>query len=327
MKIVLESDQYYRFYADGGSYRYDFNNEETDPESDLQDYGMRIYNARLGKFLSVDPITEEYPELTPYQFASNRPIDGIDLDGLEYFGGSTFIGGNFKLLPDGQGGFTFQFGPVLQTSIYSINRLNPNPSSLQLGMYNGMRYGAEAMFSIHRSGTRYKTVRLDYFKTGLIYQDVSHIIPGPGNIYWGTGTDYSAMALWNRNVITPNEREGTQAHAKPIFPSGFSLEFMAHTSSDVKTFGVFNGVGQNGFTGGLMIHDPLHRVNRQWGVRASWSFDVIGGPISFRGNYVTSRGVFAYPYTSSGLTGEFNLTMRKARWNIFITPLIGANKL
>jgi hypothetical protein len=25
-----------------------------------------------------------YPELTPYQFASNRPIDGIDLDGLEY---------------------------------------------------------------------------------------------------------------------------------------------------------------------------------------------------------------------------------------------------
>jgi hypothetical protein len=32
----------------------------------------------------VDPITKEYPELTPYQFASNRPIDGIDLDGLEY---------------------------------------------------------------------------------------------------------------------------------------------------------------------------------------------------------------------------------------------------
>jgi len=32
----------------------------------------------------VDPITASYPELTPYQFASNRPIDGIDLDGLEY---------------------------------------------------------------------------------------------------------------------------------------------------------------------------------------------------------------------------------------------------
>jgi hypothetical protein len=34
-------------------------------------------------FLSVDPITKEYPELTPYQFASNTPIEAIDLDGLE----------------------------------------------------------------------------------------------------------------------------------------------------------------------------------------------------------------------------------------------------
>lgn len=33
--------------------------------------------------LSVDPLTKSYPELTPYQFASNRPIEAIDLDGLE----------------------------------------------------------------------------------------------------------------------------------------------------------------------------------------------------------------------------------------------------
>jgi hypothetical protein len=35
------------------------------------------------RFLSVDPLTKDYPELTPYQFASNTPIEGIDLDGLE----------------------------------------------------------------------------------------------------------------------------------------------------------------------------------------------------------------------------------------------------
>lgn len=45
---------------------------------------MRIYCPSLGKFLTVDPITMSYPMLTPYQFASNRPIDGIDRDGLEY---------------------------------------------------------------------------------------------------------------------------------------------------------------------------------------------------------------------------------------------------
>jgi RHS repeat-associated protein len=65
-------------------YLYGFNGKETDKETDLQDYGMRIYNPSLGRFLSVDPLTKGFPELTPYQFASNRPIDGVDWDGLEY---------------------------------------------------------------------------------------------------------------------------------------------------------------------------------------------------------------------------------------------------
>jgi RHS repeat-associated protein len=51
----------------------------------IQDYGFRIYNPTIGKFLSVDPLTKEYPELTTYQFASNTPIQAIDLDGLEAF--------------------------------------------------------------------------------------------------------------------------------------------------------------------------------------------------------------------------------------------------
>jgi hypothetical protein len=44
---------------------------------------MRIYDPRVGRFLSVDPIGKDYPMLTPYQFASNTPIKAIDLDGLE----------------------------------------------------------------------------------------------------------------------------------------------------------------------------------------------------------------------------------------------------
>jgi RHS repeat-associated protein len=60
------------------------NDNEVKGEGNQQDYGMRIYDGRIGKFLSVDPITKKYPELTPYQFASNSPISGIDEDGLEW---------------------------------------------------------------------------------------------------------------------------------------------------------------------------------------------------------------------------------------------------
>ena len=75
-----------RKYNAGSGYRYGFNGKENDKDISEggQDYGMRIYDGRLGRFLSVDPLTDDYPELTPYQFASDRPIDGIDLDGLEF---------------------------------------------------------------------------------------------------------------------------------------------------------------------------------------------------------------------------------------------------
>jgi len=69
------------------TYRYGFNQKENlddvKGEGKLQDYGMRTYDPRLGKFLSLDPLTKNYPDLTPYQFASNTPIMAIDLDGLE----------------------------------------------------------------------------------------------------------------------------------------------------------------------------------------------------------------------------------------------------
>jgi RHS repeat-associated protein len=65
-----------------------FNGKEMDNEfggstGAIYDYGFRIYDSRIAKFLSVDPLTKDYPWYTPYQFAGNKPINSIDLDGLE----------------------------------------------------------------------------------------------------------------------------------------------------------------------------------------------------------------------------------------------------
>ncbi len=91
---VLSASDYYPFgwsmpgrqFAGSEKYRFGFNGKENDSEwgsQVIQDYGFRIYNPSIGKFLSVDPLSPDYPELTPYQFASNTPIQAIDLDGLE----------------------------------------------------------------------------------------------------------------------------------------------------------------------------------------------------------------------------------------------------
>ncbi len=68
-------------------YIYGFNGKEKDGEiqgeGNSYDYGFRIYNPRLGRFLSLDPLFKGYPFYSPYQFAGNKPIQALDLDGLE----------------------------------------------------------------------------------------------------------------------------------------------------------------------------------------------------------------------------------------------------
>lgn len=70
------------------SYRYGFNGKENDNEvngeGNQQDYGMRIYDPRVGRFLSVDPLAGAFVGWSPYPFAMNSPIEGIDIDGMEY---------------------------------------------------------------------------------------------------------------------------------------------------------------------------------------------------------------------------------------------------
>ncbi len=74
-----------RKYTVNSSYRYGFNGKENDKDAGegVQDYGMRIYDVRLGRFFSVDPLASEYPWNSTYAFAENDPINYIDLDGLE----------------------------------------------------------------------------------------------------------------------------------------------------------------------------------------------------------------------------------------------------
>ncbi|HEY9259743.1 RHS repeat-associated core domain-containing protein, partial [Chitinophaga sp.] len=101
-----------------GGYRYGFNGKENDNEvkgeGNQQDYGMRIYDPRLGRFLSVDPLSPKYPWYTPYQFAGNNPIKFIDMDGLEP--ASVSIDGNQ---------IVYSGGLIISTAdIYRITYLN-----------------------------------------------------------------------------------------------------------------------------------------------------------------------------------------------------------
>ena len=62
-----------------------YNDKELIDEADLNwyDYGYRNYDPQTGRFPQLDPLTDDYPFYTPYQYAGNEPIANVDLDGLE----------------------------------------------------------------------------------------------------------------------------------------------------------------------------------------------------------------------------------------------------
>jgi RHS repeat-associated protein len=67
-------------------YKYGFNGKEKDDEvyggGNEYDFGARIYDSRLSRFLSTDPMEGMFPWQSPYVFADNSPIALIDLLGM-----------------------------------------------------------------------------------------------------------------------------------------------------------------------------------------------------------------------------------------------------
>jgi len=47
-------------------------------------YGFRYYDPTIGRFTGVDPIADQFPWVSVYNYAENEPVGGIDLHGLQY---------------------------------------------------------------------------------------------------------------------------------------------------------------------------------------------------------------------------------------------------
>jgi RHS repeat-associated protein len=61
--------------------RYSFSGKEKDEESGYSYFGARYYDSDLSIWLSVDPLSDKYPGLSPYVYCANNPIRLIDPDG------------------------------------------------------------------------------------------------------------------------------------------------------------------------------------------------------------------------------------------------------
>ena len=91
---VIEQNAYYPFggrhnfgqtYAQTTANRYKFNGKElqTIGNLDLLDYGARMYDTKIGRWLVQDPLAEKYYPFSAYNYCVNNPLKYIDLDGRD----------------------------------------------------------------------------------------------------------------------------------------------------------------------------------------------------------------------------------------------------
>lgn len=61
----------------------DSSGKEKDSETGYHYFGARYYNSDLSLWLSVDPMSDKYPGLSPYNYCAWNPMKLVDPDGME----------------------------------------------------------------------------------------------------------------------------------------------------------------------------------------------------------------------------------------------------
>ena len=98
---VLQKHMYYPFGMEmDGTWNTNLQDDFEDPNHDFryngkeldQDYGLdwyaygfRWYDPAIGRFTGVDPISDQFPHVSTYNYAENEPVGHIDLWGLQKY--------------------------------------------------------------------------------------------------------------------------------------------------------------------------------------------------------------------------------------------------
>ncbi|HLW09791.1 MAG TPA: RHS repeat-associated core domain-containing protein, partial [Fermentimonas sp.] len=148
---IIDKEEYYPFGDSSlrtfSKKRYRYVGKEKDLESGLYYYGARYYAAWTCRFVSVDPLAGDYPFYTPYNYAGNKPVNKVDIDGMQEEGA---ISSKEYTTPDG-GTMTLPSNSSVElfdnrnTHLIDGKEVSIADKSVKSFVYNNITYNA--MFS------------------------------------------------------------------------------------------------------------------------------------------------------------------------------------
>lgn len=322
------------FRGGPGGHRYGFNGKERDKDMNsltAYDYGFRIYNPAIGKFLSVDPLTKSYPWYSPYHFAGNQPIVAIDLDGAEPKW--------FQDLMD-----FFGAGPEkVNSEVESTSRIATNEADFKESLpesKDGGPGGVAREMIINNQYVKDYSNAADYFTrpykitnftAGVVYPGAAAInggiSVGQGNYFWGT-VDVLTSGVGGKfstaQRLTPSFRGPMIAE----FGKGYTRDILSASAlkddvyNIIESSGIqFEGVsiyGQGDLDKFIVLgRNQLERVNVAADYLKTYGFnvktitdDIVGGPSNplQNGVWLDNQLKQGYSIIDIGLDPKYQLT-------------------
>jgi RHS repeat-associated protein len=252
-----------REFVASEDYRYGFNGKEkeaniTNSESHY-DFGARVYDGRIGRWWSVDPLGLNYPETSPYNFVNNQVLIAVDPDGKKilFVNGywcdgrcGDIIGANQAGAPYWGGGFQ-QAAQRFFSDYGTIGANNYIDGSSDFG---GDEDGAERF----ARGREYGRTHLQELTSGLVTGETIKILTHSEGAAMGAGVaDFLIESGFNVEFVvhlSPDEGSDFQT---PELPITYQLSY---SDDPVTVESVISGVDKQG-----VIHDPAIPLMNQHG--------------------------------------------------------------
>lgn len=171
--IINNANDYYSYGKilrsfEGNDEKYRFTGKERDKETQLDYFEARFFDSDIGVFRQVDPHTQKYSNLSPYNYVGDNPINFLDRNGKDiyvyYVGGEWFD--MFGLMGHTAAGYYGKYDPNKGVSYYPASGANGGTEN-RISVSDGLPY----------TGYSEKNTIKSYIDGGEIVQRMSYSLP------------------------------------------------------------------------------------------------------------------------------------------------------